>query len=213
MGSSDEDTLASSDEKPQQPDLHLDAFWIMRNEVTNAQYTKCVEAGVCREPTSKRWNDPAYAEHPVTFVYWDQANVYAQWAGGRLPTEAEWEKACRGIGGHIYPGGDDPPTGDLANFSGIVGDTMPVGSYPKGASPYGLLDVAGNVWEWTSSLYTPYPYDGKDGRESPDGVEPRTLRGGAWDYSVDGVRCAYRNGYDIVDRDRSVGFRVVSPGS
>ena len=109
-GPATEDPLANDDEKPQQTDLYLDAFWIMRTEVTNAQYAKCVEAGACSEPNNTRWNDPAYAEHPVTNVNWEQANAYAKWAGGRLPTEAEWEKACRGTDGRIYPWGDEPPT-------------------------------------------------------------------------------------------------------
>ena len=209
MGSSD-DPMAQDDEKPQQSDLNLDAFWIMRTEVTNAQYARCVKTGACSEPDNTRWKDLGYAQHPVTDVDWRQANAYARWVGGRLPTEAEWEKACRGTDGRIYPWGNDPPTTRFANFNYYVGDTTPVGNYPSGASPYGVLDMAGNVWEWTSSQYTSYPYDQKDGRENPEGQDVRTFRGGAWKNDDFDVRCALRfvdPGYGL----NNVGFRVVTP--
>jgi formylglycine-generating enzyme required for sulfatase activity len=183
----------------------------MRTEVTNAQYAKCVLADACSEPNNARWNDPAYAEHPVTVVTWFQANDYAKWVGGRLPTEAEWEKACGGTDGRIYPWGKETPTADLANFNQNVGDTKPVGSYPQGASPYGVLDMAGNVLEWTSSLFEPYPYDAADGRENSEAGGTRTLRGGSWDYGVSGVRCAYRNDDYPYYRSTYSGFRVVTP--
>jgi formylglycine-generating enzyme required for sulfatase activity len=151
------DSVATTDEQPQDT-LTLPGFWIMRTEVTNGLYKRCVEEGSCTEPNNTRWNDAGYADHPVTDVTWHQANVYAAWAGGRLPTEAEWEKACRGTGGRIYPWGDSAPTAELANYGNSVGDTMPVGKYsPQGDSAYGLIDMAGNVWEWTSSQYQSYP--------------------------------------------------------
>jgi formylglycine-generating enzyme required for sulfatase activity len=185
----------------------------MRTEVTNGQYKRCVEEGVCTEPEIDRWNDPANAEHPVTNVTWRQAKIYGAWAGGRLPTEAEWEKACRGTDGRIYPWGDSAPTADLANFANNVGDITPVRSYsPEGDSPYGLVDMAGNVSEWTSSQYKSYPYDAADGRESQGGDASRTWRGGAW-YDYDSVvRCAYRFGDRPDDSYNEIGFRVVSAG-
>ena len=112
-----------------QSTINADEFWIMRTEVTNAQYGLCVEAKSCTAPNSSSWNDPQFGEHPVTDVTWYQANDYAKWVGGRLPTEAEWEKACRGTDGFIYPWGDSGPTADLANFNSNVGDTTPVGKY------------------------------------------------------------------------------------
>ncbi len=133
-------------------------------------------------------------------VSWHDAQAFCQWAGVRLPSEAEWEKAARGTDGRIWPWGSNEPTDKLCNFSRNVGDTTPVGTYPAGASPYGCLDMAGNVWEWTINLWgkdggTPdfgYPYDPNDGREAldaPDAVR-RTLRGGSWYIYAGGVRCA-----------------------
>lgn len=212
MGASDEDQLADDYEKPQQPDLYLDAFWIMQTEVTNAQYAKCVTEGACSEPSGTLWNSQDYAQHPVTGVDWYQANAYAQWVGGRLPTEAEWEKACRGTDGRTFPWGNAPTTGELVNFVSNVGGTTPVGSYPKGASPYGVLDMAGNVWEWTRTTYSAYPYDPTDGREATTGDADRTLRGGSWYNDATNVRCVYRFGFNPYDGFDNFGFRVVAPG-
>ena len=130
MGS-DEDY---ADEAPMHV-VDLDEYWIMTTEVTNAQYLACVEAGGCTvPPANDRWNDSDYVDHPVTNVDWAQAAEYAAWAGGRLPTEAEWEKAARGPDGLIYPWGDD--LDELpANADAPTGDTMPVGSYPRRRQP------------------------------------------------------------------------------
>ena len=167
----------------------------------------------------------AKQDHPVTCVSWHDAVAFCKWAGVRLPTEAEWEKAARGTDGRIWPWGNQGPNSGVCNFNMTVKDTTPVGRYPDGKSPYGLLDVAGNVWEWTSSLWGKeeqcdrpefgYPYDAQDGRENsnaPDKVR-RILRGGSfWDVAQ-GVRCACRHGHCPDDRDDfSGGFRVVSPG-
>ena len=109
----------------------LDGFWIMRTEVTTAQYAGCVDAGACTAPGNSRWRDSQYADRPVTDVNWEQAQTYAEWAGGRLPTEAEWEKACRGDDLRPYPWGDADPSPELLNFDGSgIGA---VGSYPAGA--------------------------------------------------------------------------------
>jgi formylglycine-generating enzyme required for sulfatase activity len=209
MGSGAEDTLASDDEKPAHP-VEVAGFWIMRMEVTNEQYSRCVEAGACSAPSDNRWQDDQYADHPVVNVDWQQASTYAEWVGGRLPSEAEWEYACRGTDGRIYPWGNDPPNGDRLNYSQNVGDTKPVGSYPPGAN--GLNDMAGNVWEWTSSLYKPYPYVAEDGREDAKASGARTLRGGSWINDDLVVRCAVRGVSYLDDWGDHVGFRVVSPG-
>ena len=214
MGSGAGDSLASDDEKPQTT-VNTDEFWIMRTEVTNAQYGRCVEAKACTapEPKNSSWRDPAYAEHPVTDVSWHQANAYAKWVKGRLPTEAEWEKACRGTDGRIYPWGYPTPTADLANFNRNVNETTPVGRYsPQGDSPYGLADMVGNVWEWTSSQYQPYPYNDADGRENLEGNASRMFRGGSWVNPAYNVRCADRGIFNPDDGGGNVGIRVVSTG-
>jgi formylglycine-generating enzyme required for sulfatase activity len=213
MGSSAADTDATDFEKPQHT-VPVGDFWIMRTEVSNAQYLRCVEAGKCTEPENARYDKPQFASEPVTNVDWDQANSYVRWVGGRLPTEAEWEKACRGTDARIYPwGSQPPPNSKLLNFldSGF-GSATDVGSYPDGASPYGLLDMAGNAWEWTSSLYRHYPYKADDGREDPESRDDRVLRGGSFGIWAQEVRCAYRLD-DVPDfQNDYFGFRVVSPG-
>jgi serine/threonine-protein kinase len=188
-------------ESPQQI-LYLDAFWIDKYEVTTSQYKLCVEAGACRRPyvdySETRpyyYGNPEFADYPVIYVSWVMANEYCAWAGRRLPTEAEWEKAARGTDGRIYPWGNDPIDGEKANFCDINctsrtdgtqafddgwADTAPVGSYPAGASPYGALDMAGNVWEWTSTIIQDYPYDPNDGREDLSAPGERVWRGGPW---------------------------------
>jgi len=202
----------ASDEKPVHK-VYLDEFWIMRTEVTNAQYKKCVAASVCAQPNNDSWDKPEQANYPVTHVDWQQAKTYAAWVGGRLPTEAEWEKAACGTDGHISPWGNDAPNDQLLNYNGKIGHTTEVGSYPSGKSPYGVLDMAGNVWEWTSSKYQPYPYQADDGREELTGNDSRVLRGGSF-YGDEGyVRCAYRLNNYPNGRPYDVGFRVVSPGS
>lgn len=180
--------------------VDTDGFWIMQTEVTNALYAQCVEADACTEPNNERWKDSAYAGHPVTDVNWVQANKYSAWVGGRLPTEVEWEKACRGTDGRVYPWGNEEPNEDLANFNQYVGDTTPVGIYSDGASPYGALDMAGNVWEWTDSWYG-------------DKQEQRALRGGYWRNVEDLVRCSHRFRNYTDFRNFNGGFRVASPGS
>lgn len=232
MGSADGDSHAQADEQPQHT-IILSAFWIDRTEVTNAQYRKFVEGGGYAERdywTDAGWawkeavnmiqpdcwgdNDFDQPDQPVVCVSWHEADAYAHWAGGRLPSEAEWEKAACGTDGRVYPWGNEEPTATLANFDNEVGRTAPVGSYPAGIGPYGALDMAGNVWEWTGSMYQSYPYNPNDGREKREtsGDVRRVLRSGSWGNSADGLRCAFRGGGIPRRRSEGIGFRVVFPG-
>ncbi|MCX6032173.1 MAG: SUMF1/EgtB/PvdO family nonheme iron enzyme [Chloroflexi bacterium] len=203
----------NSSEHPQHP-VTLDGYWIQRTEVTNAQYRRCVEAGGCKPPDdiNVRYRNPQFATQPVTGVTWFQARDYAAWAGGRLPTEAEWEKACRGTDGRTYPWGNQAPTGELLNFRETgLGTWSAVGSYPKGASPYGALDMAGNVWEWTADWLddTYYADSPKENPTGPATGDFRVLRGGSLYYKADLVRCAKRDHYFPGNWFDSPGFRVV----
>jgi serine/threonine-protein kinase len=207
MGSND-----YGDEKPIHR-VHLSAYQIARHPVTNAQYELFVKATSYATP--KHWKNgkiPAGKEkHPVVNVSWQDAQAFCVWAGVRLPTEAEWEKAARGADGRKYPWGNEPPTMELCNFNGNVGDTTPVGLYPKGASPYGVLDMAGNVREWVSDWYDEKYYSVSPGSNPPGPATgtSRVLRGGSW-ASIDlGVRSANRFNNVPVFWLINLGFRCV----
>lgn len=208
MGSEPETAGADEDEMPLHK-IYLDAFWIDRTEVTNSHYQQCISAGICTPPAqTKFYMNPAYYDHPIIGVSWDQANVYCGWAGRRLPTEAEWEKAARGTDGRIYPWGNDAPSGDLANFDHKINETTAVGNYPQGASPYGVLDLAGNAWEWTADGYSPDYYSNSPSSNplSDSPVNRRVLRGGNWDSNAEGVRSANRF-WAYPGRNDTDGFR------
>jgi formylglycine-generating enzyme required for sulfatase activity len=177
-------------------------------------------------PAPGHWPEGAYppnkSNHPVVYVNWHDAVAYCQWlseATGkecRLPTEAEWEKAAgwdveQGVK-RTYPWGDEFDASLCNTVESGIGDTTPVGVYPGGASPYGVMDMSGNVWEWCSSFYWDYPYDPDDGREDLEAEGTRVLRGGAFGNDRRSVRCTYRYGSSPYDRVRDDGFRVmVSP--
>jgi serine/threonine-protein kinase len=204
------------DEKPVHI-VYLDAFWIDKTEVTNKMYSLCVSAGACKEPTDKSsliqsnyYGNSSFDNYPVIYVDWYMAKTYCEWAGRRLPTEAEWEKAARSTDGRIYPWGNTAPNKSLLNYTNTegIGDVTEVGKYPNGASPYGAMDMAGNVFEWVSSLYRSYPYDAMDGRENFDSSEDRVVRGGAWERIYDSsLRSANRNGYRATVPLVYLGFR------
>ena len=177
--------------------IQLDAYWIDRTEVTNAMYASCVSSGTCTDIiiTSTATNDPYYGNgmfdnYPVMYVSWNQANTYCQWVGGRLPTEAEWEKAARGTDGQIYPWGNGAPNPTMANYSHQIGSTTEVGSYSAGASPYGALDMAGNVWEWVMDFYDSEYYSMSPSINPPGASSgfSHVLRGGSWSSSSDMLR-------------------------
>jgi formylglycine-generating enzyme required for sulfatase activity len=176
--------------------VHVDAFEIARTPVTNAQYRAYVEATGAAEPPHR----PPPDELPVTLVDWHEASAFCAWAGGRLPTEAEWEKAARGTDGRTWPWGDEEDPSRARIGAGLKhGSPAPVGSHPAGASPYGALDMAGNVWEWVADEHRP---------------GERVLRGGS--YASPGLawaRCAMRSHSRPVRRQSHIGFRVARGGA
>jgi formylglycine-generating enzyme required for sulfatase activity len=215
MGSSDADKQTFDDEKPQH-EVDLDAFWIDKFEVTNALYKKCVDAGNCTAPKdrtsythSSYYGTSQYDNYPVIYVTFDNATQYCAFAKKQLPTEAQWEKAVRGADKRIYPWGDTFDASKLNSSEGGKGDTTAVGSYSSGASPYGAMDMAGNVWEWVIDWYDANYYKNSPARNptGPASGQTRVMRGGSWyDHSVDG-RAANR--YDGNSWYNNVGFRCV----
>ena len=205
--------------------VYLDAFWIDHTEVTNAQYAKCVADGGCTP--SGCMNNPAFNQpnQPVVCVTREQAITYCHWAGRELPTEAQWEKAARGTDGRLYPWGNVPsPSCEyvVMNDGGLScgrGETTwPVGSKPRGASPYGALDMAGNVWEWVSDWYDPnyYAYSPYENPTGPDGPVDDHLgvrRGGSFNRDQPSqLRVAIRYWQDVHTSNKtSLGFRCVLP--
>lgn len=185
--------------------VDLPSFWIDKYEVTNDGYRKCVEDAACTEPQDLRYyQDPFYADHPVVFVTWYEARNYCRWDGKRLPSEAEWEKAARGPQGLIYPWGNQLNLRRL-NADGRFGGTQPVESHPAGASPYGALDMAGNVWEWVADWYAAYP--GSAFVSDFFGQKYKVVRGGSWNHPALDARTYHR---DIASPHRAlavVGFR------
>ena len=210
--------------------MFLPTFYIDRNLVTMAEFATFVQAKGPTGPQGEMYLDvqdpdnriqsqdgvwsplPGFAEHPAGEVSWFGALAYCQWRQKHLPSEAEWEKAARGTDGRLYPWGNDPPRPDLAFFGGFRGQTVPIGQYLNGASPYGALDMAGQVWEWTTSLYKPYPYDLRDGREDLSIGEARVARGGSSSSSAEGLTSTSR---EIISPIRQttghayIGFRCV----
>ena len=198
MGSND----GEEDERPART-VFVDSFWIDQTEVTTAQYQRCVAEKGCFLPDqlssatrSSYYLTDGYENYPVVFVNWHSANAYCTWVGGRLPSEEEWEKAARGTDGRTYPWGNSAPDSTKLNFDNQVGDTMPVGSYPTGKSPYGALNMSGNVWEWIGD---------------PFSAQYMGHRGGAWDFGPSVARPANRGGDNPDSAYHNLGFRCVGP--
>jgi formylglycine-generating enzyme required for sulfatase activity len=231
MGSTDSDPHAGQLEKPQHV-VYLDDFWIDQTEVTNAQYKMCAEAEACQGPTTcdfgeLTYNDASRMDHPVGCVTWHDAQAYCQWAGGQLPTEAQWEKAARGTDGRLYPWGntidcshgnfDDETAVDsyvVPTGEGCDGypQTAPVGTFPAGISPYGAMDMSGNVWEWVND-WSDWEYYARSPYRNPSGPEAgsqRELRGGSFHYGIRSMRAATRHSAPPTHRADALGFRCVT---
>jgi formylglycine-generating enzyme required for sulfatase activity len=204
-----------ADESPQHS-VTLDSFWLDRTEVTNAQYALCVAAGACR--ASRLANDPGYNgdDHPVAGIPWLDAADYCTWAGGRLPTEAEWEYAARGTKGAIFPWGDefDCAGGNFWEAGTGCDDgypkPAPVGSFPEGTSWCGAADMAGNVWEWVADFYGSYSAESQVNPNGPVSGSERILRGGSWGYLPAFSRTAYRYHVPPTADYLAVGFRCAA---
>jgi formylglycine-generating enzyme required for sulfatase activity len=216
MGSTDEDRDAGSEEKPAHK-VYLDAYWIDQTQVTNAMYAACVQAGACiyhtREAINPRYYEPAFADHPVVYVVWQEAMDYCAWQGGRLPTEAEWEKAARGPQESRYAWGDQLPNSNLVNIHNLIGDTTQVGLFPRGKSYYGALDMGGNVREWVFDWYslTYYQNSPYKNPKGPDIGEKKVLKGAAYSDPFPYARVANRLAH-VPDSPGNVrGFRCMVP--
>lgn len=204
-------------------EVELPGYYIARYPVTHAEYAAFVAATNRAVPyaddelsRSYNWDPQARtypnerAEHPVVLVSWYDAQAYCQWLGGRLPTEAEWEKAARGAEKREWPWGNVWQTGRCNSAEANLRGTTAVGRFsPAGDSPYGVGEMAGNVEEWCGSLYVSYPYDARDGREDPAAEGQRVMRGGAHGLTRNKVRNAFRNENSPDDRGFTIGFRVV----
>jgi formylglycine-generating enzyme required for sulfatase activity len=221
-----------ADERPAHR-VTLREFSIDRRPVTNAEFAAFLDAVGTRNRSGQhlfdhddddarihqrqgRWRaDPAHEQHPAIEMTWFGARDYCRSLGKRLPTEAEREYAARGLEGRIFPWGNDLPSRTRAHYGAGWGKTRPVGSLPEGATPEGVLDLAGNVHEWTSSIALPYPYRADDGREDPDRVADRVTRGGAADTGPDTLRASWR-GATVSRRatagHHNIGFRCARSG-
>lgn len=209
-----------------QHQVYLSAYEISRYEITNAQYRAFIEATDRPTPrghnSEETWTDETLNgdAQPVVGVTWFDAQAFAEWIGGSLPTEAQWERAARGTAGWTYPWGNEPPKArHHANFARRYNRPMPVGQFPKGVSPEGIADLAGNVWEWCLDEYNPtfYEQNRAEVKRNPlnlrfrDVLHARVIRGGAWDVGSAFLRSGLRFQFYPLDSTHTLGFRVVRP--
>ena len=222
MGASD----GPEDEWPQHQ-VNVAEFLIDRTPVTNAQFAQFLNAKGAQAADGQHWYDiddtdarihrrdnkwtadSGSENQPVVETSWYGAVVYCAWLGKRLPTEAEWEKAARGTDGRKYPWGNEPPDRSRAHFGAGWNDLRPVGGLPNGSSPYGVMDLAGNGWEWVSSAYLPYPYNPDDGREDLTRLQVRVTRGGGHDSPAEELTTTQR-GRQVSRNPRGVPVNIAT---
>jgi len=208
-------TMGSENEVERPPHaVFVDAFEIDQFEVTNEDFEKFVaQTGHVTDAeqageTSWRYYAKDKSRHPVVRVSWNDANAFCEWAEKRLPTEAEWEKAARGTDGRVYPWGNNWDVDKSNNKEAGYRGTTIVGSFPSGGSPYRVMDMAGNVAEWTSDWFQPYPgYPGGDGEAQYFGEKYRVIRGGGWFSDQELVRTTERSASSVTLANDDVGFR------
>lgn len=217
MGSVDTDSNRDAASEEPQHKVYLDAFWMSKTQVTNAMFNACVTTGICKYSVSQTTNpnylDPLFSNHPVVYISWSMAQTYCAWTGGRLPTEAEWEKSARGPGGQRFPWGSELARIKFTNAGNEIGNTTPVGSFPYGMSYYGALDMGGNVREWVSDWYDPeyFKQSPEMNPQGPETGEKKVLKGASytdpWVYS----RAANRLSHEPDSPGAVRGFRCVYP--
>jgi len=208
------DDKCQNAEKPYHK-IYLDAYYIDKYAVTVEQYAKCVQAGGCSEPNAGEicnWGNSGRGNHPINCVDWNQASDYCQWVGKRLPTEAKWEKAARGVDGSVYPYSNRLVCGNSCNSVSPCRhhSTCPVGSYVQDKSPYGVMDMSGNVLEWVNDWFDSEYYDKSPSRNplGPSSGADRVLRGGSWNSdSQEDLRTSDRIGDNPTAKRNSSGFR------
>jgi iron(II)-dependent oxidoreductase len=211
MGGSEDDSPPN--ERPSHP-VHLSGFYIDAFPVTNQDYREFVNCTGYKIPI--HWQRGSYptglARHPITNVSWQDAKVYAEWMGARLPTEAEWEKSARGTDERLYPWGSRF-VDDRCNSNNVVGTTLPVDEFPLGRSPYGLWDMSGNVYEWCEDFYDEgyYTYSPSTNPKGPEGGQERSIRGGFFGETRPNVRTTHRNSAPDSHTRDNVGFRLAMP--
>ena len=195
--------------------VDLDAYWIDRYPVTNADYEVFVKETGHEQPT--HWISEAYqpdmANHPTVYIPFDDAKAYAKWIGKRLPSEAEWEKAARGTEGQSYPWGNSEAA-ERCNTNGDYGGTTPVDKFAAGASPYGVMDMSGNVLEWVADWHG--DYDTSEPNRNPVGPptgKHRCTRGGHYDVLARDARCASRHWNPPEKGQHHIGFRCAKNAS
>ncbi len=208
-------TMGHDGEDNPEHSVFLDGFWIYRTEVTNRMYLNCMAMGKCSppavDPAIPDLEDPALADFPVVGVRWYQAVEYCEFVDGSLPTEAQWEKTARGTDARLYPWGDDEPSCELLNFDDCVEDISPVDQYPLGASPYDVLDMAGNVFEWVydwyrEEYYAESPFENPMG---PESGEARSVRGSTYRSTLDQIESSLRYFLEPEEYRVDLGFRCV----